>query len=263
MGPNSRNDASREYRFQAGLPADLQVGGHEYECTAHDLSRTGVLLTGEIPQPVGAQVCLVLKSSTRDLEARLRGEVTRAISGTSESQPGVAIKFAPLDDAQSEVIEALLARVMEGLVPAPLMALKPGALPLEVRKALDSIPLPHRIALAGRAAFREREFLRQDPNPPVLEALARNPSLSPPEAHALAALPGILSTTIEILARDPRWTGDEELKLALASHPHAPAALSDKLVSQLGAPALERMLRRSSLTTSLRGKILRRLGRRA
>ena len=41
----------RDNRFLAGLPASMQLDGLEHPCRAHNLSRNGVLLVGDLPKP--------------------------------------------------------------------------------------------------------------------------------------------------------------------------------------------------------------------
>lgn len=260
MASDSKSSVSRDYRFQAGLPAILEDGGREHECTAHDLSRSGVLLSGAIPRPGTEEVELRIRSQAGDLDGHFIGRVARV----EENGEGhrLAIEFVALDLEQKELLELLLARVIEGLAPAALEGVRPGAPVSEIRKALEAVPLAHRIALASRGNPRERELLRQDAQPQVLEALARNPNLLQAEARALAASPHLLPPTLEILATDPRWAADDETRILVVAHPRTPLALAERIADGLPPPALRRALTRSSLSQPLRERILKRLARR-
>jgi hypothetical protein len=167
-----------------------------------------------------------------------------------------------MDEARRDDLEILLARLLEsGAAAGPFDALKPGASPLEVKKILEAIPLPQRLNLAGRAALREREYLRMDTNPAVLDALIKNPNLVLAEARAVAAVPFLSPSSIDALASDQRFSHDEDLVLALAAHPKiAPPAL-ERLTGQLKAPQLRRLLAKPGLTAVLRERLLKRLAR--
>jgi hypothetical protein len=261
MGPESSKAIPRGYRFQAGLPAALADGGVERSCTAYNLSRTGVLLVGELPRPVAADVEFRIRTLAGDLERRFVGKIVRVESGDEPGETRLAVEFLDLDPEQKAALEVLLARVMEGMAPAPLESLRPGAPPHEVRKALDAVPLAQRIALASRAGPRERELLRQDPHPLVLESLARNPNLLLPEARALATVLHLLQSTLEILASDQRWAKDDEIRILIATHPHVPVPLAERLAGEVGKLALRKMLARPSLNEILRSKIVKKLAR--
>jgi len=261
MPPESSSAIPRGYRFQAGLPATLVDGTGERPCTALDLSRSGVLLVGDLDRAAGSEVEFTICTLAGDLEQRFIGRVARVESGDASGGTRLAVEFLALDLEQKEALEVLLARVMEGLAPAPLEALRPGASPPEVRKALEAVPLAQRIALAARAGSREREFLRQDAHPQVIEALSRNPSLLPAEARVLAGLTHALPSTLELLASDPRWSKDEELRIALVTHPRVPVPLAERLLAGLAAPALRKALTRPSLHSAVRDRILKRLAR--
>ncbi|MBZ5639500.1 MAG: PilZ domain-containing protein [Acidobacteriia bacterium] len=261
MATERKTQVSRGYRFQAGLPAVLFEAGGEHPCTAIDLSRTGVLLVGELEAPAGPQVEFTIRSQAGDLEQRFAGRVIRVGTGVKGEGTRIAVEFLPLDPRGKDILESLLARVMEGLAPASIEALRPGAPPNEVRQALNSVPLAQRIALAARAGPREREFLRQDQHPQVLEALARNPNLLLAEARALATVVHVTPSTLEVLATDPRWSQDEEIRIFIATHPQVPIPLAESLAARLEPPALRRILSRPSLNALLRDKIVKRLPR--
>jgi hypothetical protein len=259
MASDSKSDVSRGYRFQAGLPAVLYDQGREHSCTAHDLSRTGVLLVGELPKPSASKVEFAIRTPAGDLEQRFTGRVARFERGEGAEETRIGLALLPLDPGRQQSLEIFLARVMEGMAPAPIEAIGPGATPAEIRKALESVPLAHRIALAARAGQRAREHLRHDPHPQVLESLVRNPRLLPAEARALADVPCLLSSTLEILASDRRWSKDDKLKILIATHPHVPIPLAERLAGALDGRALRKMLARPSINADLREEIVKRL----
>lgn len=214
---------------------------------------------GSLPELPAGDVHLTLIAPRGDLRVRLRGRIARREPASARGEQGsLAVEFLHLDPSEADGLETLLARLIEGTAPGPLEQLKADAGPHEVRKALEAIPLAHRIALASRAGPRERELLRHDLQPPVLDALSRNPNLLLAEARALAALATLPASAIEQLAADPRWSRDEELRLLLLAHPRTPAPLADRLLGELRAVALRRLLQRS-LPGPVREKAVKRL----
>jgi len=259
---NLEEPPRRGYRFPVSVEAELHDPSGSFPCAAENLSRTGVLLLGALPPPAQERVDLTLKDRGGRHQVRLVGRVIRAEAGEESSTLSIAVEFVEMDDARRDDLEILLARLLEtGAAPGPFDALKPGVSPLEVRKVLESIPLPQRLNLASRAALREREFLRLDTNPAVLDALVRNPNLLPAEARSIATLPFLSPASIDALALDSRFAGDEDLVLALAAHPRiAPPAL-DRLIAQIKPPHLRRLLAKPGLTAALRDRLLKRLSR--
>ena len=67
----------RGARFSAGIPAILWESDRELECSAHDLSRTGVLLAGNLPVLSGSDRDLTLKAPSGGLEVRLAARAVR------------------------------------------------------------------------------------------------------------------------------------------------------------------------------------------
>jgi hypothetical protein len=112
--------------------------------------------------------------------------------------------------------------------------------------------------LSSRAGPKEREFLRSDTHPAVLEALARNPNLSVAEARALAASLNLMSGTLDSLANDPRFKGDEELRMAVAIHPRVSLFTAERVTADFKVPQIKKLLAKPGLNQFLREKLFRR-----
>jgi hypothetical protein len=195
------------------------------------------------------------------LELALVGQVARIELDPATHQTNLAMEFVEMDAAKQGELEIFLARLIEFHPSGSLESLKPGAPPREVKKALESIPVPQRVALAQRADLKQREFLRQDQHPAVLESLVRNPSLTLAEARAIAASNVLQSGVIDLLAADARFKGDEELRMALATHPRVSMITAEKLTADFKAPQIRKLLARPGLNQLLREKLLRRMTR--
>jgi hypothetical protein len=247
------------YRFRTGVHAEVLDNGRTFACEAQNLSRSGVLLVGDLPAPSGDTVDVALKAPTGSLTIRLTGRVIRCQPGGDGAGLSVALEFVDMDDARRDALEVLVARLLES-PPAgsTLDQLKPGASPQDIKAALEAIPLPQRIALASRIGLKEREFLRFDTNPAVLESLAHNPNLGIVEARALAASTFLMPGTLDSLASNQRFKDDEELRMAIAVHPRVSLLTAEKATASLKLPQIKKLLAKPGLNQILREKLFRR-----
>ena len=248
-----------EARFIAGLRAIVRYDDGEYPCTALDLNRHGVMLAGELPAPSDPDVAVTLSSAAGDLSLHVKAHIVHFHEVAGEARLG--LQFEPLMEAEQKILDALLARVLEGLRSAPLDDLARDASPQEVRTALSRISVGQRVQMARRADPRERSFLRQDTDLLVLEGLARNPKLTVPEVIAMLRQVQMLPTTLDLFARDPRWCANEEIKVLVATHSRVTLAAAERALEGLSENALLRVLRRPGLKAVLRQKLLTRIPR--
>jgi len=254
----SANDSTkkRASRFRAGLPAELHVGDRNVECSVDNLSRTGLLLAGELPPPGDGEVRVTVRSTSGDIEMTVAGRVARFDEHPETGDCRLAIEFRALDAAAKGALESLLSRVIEGVAPSVLHELPPDASVPQIREALDKIALAHRIQLASRGMAREREILIHDSNPQVIDALARNPNLIPPEVQALLRMPTLLPRTLDALARDGKWS-NEVFRVKIAGHPNTTYAVADRIVAKLSPGGLQKLILLPGLNSALRNKLLR------
>jgi hypothetical protein len=258
MGGNPDSPSRQGYRFRIGIPAEVQIDGRAIPCEAQNLSRSGVLLVGQFPTIEAKTLELVLKAPTGSLSVHLSGRVIRVEPEGGGGGVTVALEFVEMDDPRRETLEVLLARMIQAPAATHFADLKPGAPPQEIKKTLEAIPLPQRIALSSRAAGKEREYLRTDVNPAVLEALVRNPGLTVAEARVIATSAYLMSGTLDVLANDPRFKDDEDLRIAIASHPRVSMATAEKVTANFKLPQLKKLLAKPGLNQLLREKLFRR-----
>lgn len=242
-------------RFQAGVPAVVTVAGQSYTCDAHNLSRTGALLTGDLPR-VDGRIELSISTAAGDREVTLTGTVRRHAAATGDEPAQLGVEFTDLDDATNDALDVAIARVVEGFTPGPLRALGPNPTPDAIRAALEKISLVHRMNLAARGAIAERELMLHDPNLRVIDAVARNPQLTLPEARALIRRRPLLPSTIDHFARTRRWTADPRLAIDIAAHPSAPLQTAESLVRAMTPVQRRELLERSGVHPVLREKLL-------
>jgi hypothetical protein len=251
----------RGTRFSAGVEAVLHARGEELDCRAHNVSRTGVLLTGSLPSILSENVEVTFHLPVGDFSLRLPGRVVRALDNEDDGSVSLGLEFRDLGEEDREGLEILVARIMEGGHPGPIELLKPGATEQEIRDALEQVPIPHRVALAFRANLREREILLKDTRPPVLEALARNPNLRVEEARELAASRHVLATTLELLARNKRWGNDEELRICIVTSKRTRLPLALEIVGTMRPEILQKVVQQPGLHPSIRDRLMRKMVR--
>jgi PilZ domain-containing protein len=261
MSGHQEDPVRRGYRFPAGVAASYLDSGQVVHCEALNISRSGALLLSSSRVPSAEPLELTLKTPNGQLSITLPARIIRIGPDGDGQDSQIAVEFIGVEGERRDQIDIFLARLLEAPQPGPLESLRPAAPPQEVKKALEAIPLAQRIALAQRAELRQREFLRQDQHPAVLEAVVRNPNLTLPEARTIAghlALPG---AAIDLLAADPRFRNDEELRIALATHPKVPLPIAEKLTANLKPPQIRKLLARPGVNPTLREKLFKKLTR--
>lgn len=242
-------------RFCAGVPATLHWQGATLPCRAENLSRSGALLEGKLPTTAGPSIEVTLSSVAGDLSVRLPAEIRRIGSDDEGRLIQLGLQFGEITAAAAETLELLVARVIEGVTPAMLGMLPPNPTLRQVRDALERVPVAHRSALAVRGTARDRELLFQDGDPRVLDALARNPNLTPPEFRALLRIRKLLPRTLQQLARDSRWISSEEFKVMIACHPNTSFDVADRLIEGLSPGGQKKALLTPGLNPVLRAKL--------
>jgi len=251
----------RGYRFLAGLDAAITLDTSEKHCNAVDLHRAGAMVEGQFEAEENSWAFISLKSSAGDLCFETRGRITHVSLDEDSGKTRVGISFETLDTAQTEQLDLLVARVVEGMNPAPLAQLSRGASIDEIREALGKIPTAHKITVAKRAQPLERGFLLHDENNQVIEAVCRNPQLTMPEVTRILRLPTLLSTTLDLLSRDPRWNSNEEIKITIATHPCVTFPVADRLVKTLSLLGIRKVIRCPGLNPAIKTRLVQNIPR--
>jgi hypothetical protein len=246
----------RATRFTAGLPATIRLFGRDVPCRAVNLSRSGVLLVGELPPLTSPEISLTLLSPGGDLRLTLAGRITRTRHDREREETSAAVKFLGVPEEDRDTLEGLISRVIEGGTPAWLEALPANASPEAIRSALEAVPLAHRIALAGRGQPSEREILIRDTHMQVIDALARNPSLLPHEVMKILRKRNLLPHTLQVIGQDQRWSSNADVRTLVVTHRSTPPGVAETIISRMDRAALERVIRASDLQPALRAKVL-------
>ena len=248
-------------RFLAALPAVLHLDGQDLPCAADDLSRSGVLLHGKMTTPTHPDVEVTISTPTDDRTIRVAGHVMHAHEEPESGEVRLGVQFASLSEDQADTVDLIVSRVVEGMAPAALAGIDPKASLGDIRQALSLITPAHRLTLASRCGLRERSILKHDPDPHVLEALARNPNGILHEIKALLRRSDLLPSTLEIIAEDVRWRSDEELKITIATHRRVTFATAEKVVRRLSDLSLKKLIQRPGLQPGVKQKLMAKFSR--
>ncbi len=244
------------YRFLAGLKAAVTLESKAIPFQAVDLHRAGALVEGDLETEPDALAFVSLTSISEDLCFESRGRVTHVEENEETGQTRIGIHFEALSETQRDSLELLVSRVVEGMSPAPLAHLARDASIEEIRTALRNIPLAHKITVAQKALPPERKFLFHDNSNMVIEAMCRNPQLTLPEVIRVLRIPTLLPTTLELLARDSRWTANEEIKIMISTHPRVTFAVADRLVRTLSLPGIRKVIRLPGLNPTIKERLV-------
>ncbi len=255
---DEHSEGNRASRFSAGLPASMQLDGREHPCRAHNLSRTGVLLIGEIPLPDVTEIRFTVASASGDLRIATEARVVHVEKNPDGSGNCVGLEFGEFNENDRGTLESLVSRIVEGMAPAFLENLPEKATTAEIRAALEGVPLAHRIALAKRGQRKHRELLLQDPHLQVIDALVRSPNLLLHEVVIVLRMPNILPHTLAAIAKDARWKSNERARILIATHRNTPLAAAEEVVSGLPPRAVQKVLEAPGLPPALKSKLLRR-----
>lgn len=103
-----------------------------------------------------------------------------------------------------------------------------------------------RAMLAPKAGRTERQILLRDKSPMVLEGLLNNPRIDSEEVLRIARSSRVVAPTLQRIAGDARWNGNQEILAVIARHPKTPSVLATRLMPSLRTSDLRTMAKMSS-----------------
>ena len=119
-----------------------------------------------------------------------------------------------------------------------------------------------KMRLASKATRGERQILLRDASPQVLMGLLANPRIEDKEVLALVKNASASGGVLQRIAKDRRWSGNYEIRLALVKNPHTPTPLALKMLETLREPDLRVLAKGSMVREAIRGAALRKVIRR-
>ena len=102
MNPSSANDRSA-HRFSASIPAFVYIDGVGHRCQAENLSRTGVLLVGDVPAPAEPGVMLTLTSPSGDLQLSTAVRVVHREKDSAGEGYRLGVEFIEIEGLHGNV----------------------------------------------------------------------------------------------------------------------------------------------------------------
>lgn len=139
---------------------------------------------------------------------------------------------------------------------------EPDARP-RLPRELDEIPLGRRRSLARGEEGQRLELLSRDLDPVVIRHVLRNARVREGDVVRMAATTPNLASTLEEIARSPRWAQNRRVRVAVARNPVCPLPLAARLVPALPRAELAEMGRDPRILEDARELALRELRRRA
>jgi hypothetical protein len=128
---------------------------------------------------------------------------------------------------------------------------------------LRDVPLGRRRSLARGRDPLLLEKLARDPDPVVIANLLANPRTSESDVVRIAALRPVAATSLEAIARAPRWCRQARVRAALAQNPHCPVDLALQQLCGLPRPELRAIADDPGLDPLLRAHAGHELARRS
>lgn len=119
-----------------------------------------------------------------------------------------------------------------------------------------------KMRLAATASRGERQILLRDGSPQVLMGLLANPRIEDKEVLALAKNTSASGGVLQRIAKDRRWSGSYDIRLALVKNPQTPTPLALGMLDTLREPDLRVLAKGSTVREAIRAAALRKVVRR-
>jgi hypothetical protein len=178
-----------------------------------------------------------------------------------------AVKFALVinSDTPSHIVATLLPQLnifdlvkicqITGISPDHRMAAERSII-----QRLPSQPLGNKITLARRGTAAVAESLLREGIPPLMEACLDNPHLKEGSVHQFITGPTATAETISIVARNGRWKGRPNLRLAILKNPRTPTIWFTIFLPSLPHSVLKELLSVPRLTFAQKDLVRQALG---
>jgi len=125
---------------------------------------------------------------------------------------------------------------------------------------LPTQPLGNKLTLARRGTAAVVEVLLREGQPQVVEACLDNPHLKEGAVYQFLTSGTASAETISIVARNSRWKGRPNIKLAILKHPRTPAIWYTVLLPGLPHHVLRDLLATPRLTMAQKDLVRQALG---
>ena len=211
---------------------------------------------------LGKEGCLVRLPEALKLWTPLTVELRQAGVVRSAVEARVLQVFGAGPDGFATALQATDA--------APLAEISPSAPAAGSGETQGSSPIfriremnvSEKMRLASKATRGERQILLRDASPQVLMGLLANPRIEDKEVLALVKNASASGGVLQRIAKDRRWSGNYEIRLALVKNPQTPTPMALKMLETLREPDLRILAKGSMVREAIRGAALRKVIRR-
>lgn len=194
-------------------------------------------------------------------------EIFSAIYASKRLVESSTIKFALVinPDAPAHVAATLLTQLnifdlvkiclMPGVGPDLRMSAERGII-----QRIPSQPLGNKMTLARRGTAAVVESLLREGFPPLVEACLENPHLKEGSVHQFLNASTSTAETISMVARNGRWKGRPNIRLAILKNPRTPAIWFTMFLPSLPQGTIKELLSVPRLTFAQKELVRQALG---
>ena len=222
------------------------------------------------------QGCLVRLTEALKLWTPLTVELRHGSASRLAVEAKVMQVFGGGPGGFATALQASDPRELEALAPAGPAA---PAAPQEPRRSTDAagggemmgsapvfrireMNVSEKMRLASKATLGERQVLLRDSSPQVLMGLLANPRIEDKEVLALTRSTSASSGVLQRIAKDRRWSGSYEIRLALVKNPQTPTPLALRMLDTLRERDLRVLAKAGTVREAIRGAALRKVVKR-
>ena len=218
----------------------------------------------ENPHVEEPHICQMLERL--DLSARVLTAV--ASEGKWTSSEGIRLRLARHPHTPRRISLALLRQLY--LFDLVRLSFLPSA-PAEIRRVADEIiitrvphvPVGQKLTLARRGSARVAGALLAEGHPQAVKLALANAFLTESQVLKVLAKPGLPERVVAAVARDPKWSCQYNVRVALARNVHTPAHAVRSILPNLTLRDLKDLLTLETLAHHLRICIKAELARRS
>jgi hypothetical protein len=194
-------------------------------------------------------------------------EIFSAIYAAKRLIESSSIKFALVSHPETPAHIAATLLTQLNIFDLMKICLLPGISPdhrvaaeRSIIQHLPSQPLGNKITLARRGTAAVVESLLREGVPPLVEVCLENPHLKEGSVHKFITASTSTSETISMIARNGRWKGRPNIRLAILKNPRTPAIWFTMFLPGLPQTTIRELLSVPRLTSVQKDLVRQALG---
>lgn len=240
------------------------VSADELKALLHDGDEHTLLALLKNPHLQEPHICQMLERL--DLSATVLTAV--ATEGRWTSSEGIRLRLALHPHTPRRFYMALLRQLY--LFDLVRLSLLPSA-PAEIRRVADEIiitrvphiPVGQKLKLARRGSARVAGTLLAEGHPHAVKLALANAFLTESQVLRVLAKPGVPERVVAAITRDPKWSCQYNVRVALARNVHTPAHVVRAILPNLTGRDLKDVLTLEAPAPHLRKYVKQELARRS